>query len=120
MKYFKVLTRLSLPLFAFSVWANPPISKISGTITTTLTIFADSELVGDVMCAVPLTISGANPCISFGVDHIKLRLNGYTITGPVTPPTGCSLTTDARYGVGIEAIEQNRYRDRGSGNHPAL
>lgn len=48
---------------------------------TTLTIFDDSELAGDVTCAVPLTTSGANPCIFFGVDHIKLRLNGHTLTG---------------------------------------
>ena len=107
MKYSKVLTHMGLPLFALSVCANADrVSKISGTITTTLTIFDDSELVGDVTCAVPLTLSGANPCISFGVDHIRLRLNGHTITGPVTPPAGCSLPTDAKYGVGVEAIDR--------------
>ena len=58
-----------------------------GTIFTTLTIYEDSELTGDVNCTVPPTKPGANPCISFGADHIKLRLNGHTITGPVTPPT---------------------------------
>jgi hypothetical protein len=71
------------------------------TISTKLIIYDDSELIGDVSCAVPLTMSGANPCIAFGADHIKLRLNGHTIAGPVTPPTSCSLTTDAMYGVGI-------------------
>ena len=35
------------------------------------------------------------------MDHIKLRLNGYTITGPVDPPTDCSLPADSTFGVGI-------------------
>jgi parallel beta-helix repeat protein len=76
-------------------------TDLKGTITSTVTIFDDSELVGDVTCAVPMTVGGANACISFGMDHIKLRLNGHTITGGVTPPTGCSLPTDAMFGVGI-------------------
>ena len=81
-------------------------TDIPRTISATLTIFEDSELTGDVTCDVPLKTPGANPCISFGADHIKLRLNGHTITGPVTPPTGCSLTTDSMFGVGIEAIDR--------------
>src|SRR5260370_311063 len=76
-------------------------TDLSGTITNTVTIFDDSRLVGDVTCAVPLTLNGGNPCIAFGTDHIKLRLNGHTITGGVTPPTGCSLPTDSNFGVGI-------------------
>ena len=76
-------------------------TDLKGTITNTVTLFDDSRLVGDVTCAVPLTVSGANPCIAFGTDHIKLRLNGHTITGGITPPTGCSLPTDADFGVGI-------------------
>lgn len=88
---------------------------ISGTISTTLTINEDSELTGDVTCAVPLTMSGANPCISFGADHITLRLNGHTITGPVTPPTGCSLPSDAMYGVGLEAKGRTDVKIEGPG-----
>jgi hypothetical protein len=30
------------------------------------------------------------PCIQFVRDHIKLRLNGYKITGPAVPPTDCA------------------------------
>jgi len=89
--------------------------EINGTIFTTLTIYENSELTGDVNCAVPLTMPGANPCISFGADHIKLRLNGHTITGPVTPPTGCSLPTDAMYGVGIDAIDRTDVAIEGPG-----
>jgi len=76
-------------------------TDLKGTITSTVTLFDDSRLVGDVTCAVPLTGSGANPCIAFGTDHITLRLNGHTMTGGVTPPTGCSLPTDSKFGVGI-------------------
>jgi hypothetical protein len=78
-------------------------------------IFDDSELVGDVTCDVPLTILGSNPCISFGADHITLRLNGHTITGPVTPPTGCSLLTDSMYGVGIDALDRTHVKIEGPG-----
>jgi hypothetical protein len=90
-------------------------TEISGTISTTLTIYQDSELTGDVNCAVPLILPGANPCISFGADHIKLHLNGHTITGPATPPTSCSLPTDAMYGVGIEAIDRTDVKIEGPG-----
>jgi len=76
-------------------------TDLKGTITSTVTISDDSRLVGDVTCAIPLTVSGANPCIAFGTDHIKLKLNGHTITGGVTPPTNCSLPTDSKFGVGI-------------------
>jgi parallel beta-helix repeat protein len=88
---------------------------LSGTITSTVTIFDDSRLVGDVTCAVPLTLSGANPCIAFGTDHIKLRLNGHTITGGVTPPTGCSLPTDSNFGVGILAAGRTHVEIQGPG-----
>lgn len=57
---------------------------ISGTITSTKTIFEDSQLVGDVTCAV-----ANGPCIRFGASHIKLRLNGFTMTGPADPPSNC-------------------------------
>jgi parallel beta-helix repeat protein len=90
-------------------------TEISGTITSTLTISDDSQLVGDVTCAVPLALSGANPCIAFGVDHIKLRLNGHTITGPVVPPTGCSLPSDSKFGVGIYVNGQTDVKIQGPG-----
>jgi hypothetical protein len=90
-------------------------TEISGTITATLTIFDNSELVGDVTCNVPATMPGPNACISFGADHIKLRLNGYTITGPVTPPTGCSVPADTMFGVGIDAIDRTDVKIEGPG-----
>ena len=90
-------------------------TDISGTISGTLTIFDDSQLLGDVTCTVPLLLSGANPCIAFGVDHIKLRLNGHTITGPVVPPTGCSLPSDSKFGVGIFVNGQTDVKIEGPG-----
>ena len=92
----------------------------SGTISTTLVIFDDSELSGDVTCAVPLTMPGANPCISFGADHIQLRLNGHTITGPVsfappTPTKDCSIPGDPEFGVGILANGRTDIKIEGPG-----
>ena len=117
MKYFKAFARLGFPLVALVICTNTArAGKIGGgTITTTLILNDDSELTGDVTCAVPLSVAGANPCISFGVDHITLHLNGHTITGPVTPPTGCSLLTDAMFGVGIEAAGRTDVAIEGPG-----
>jgi hypothetical protein len=60
-------------------------TEISGTISTTLTIYEDSELTGDVTC----TVVGA-PCIAFGTSNITLRLNGFTMTGRASPPNNCT------------------------------
>src|SRR5207302_11515601 len=68
-------------------------TEISGTISTTLIIFDDSELTGDVTCAVPLTLVRPNPRIAFAAAHNKLRRNGHSITGPVTHPAECDGPT---------------------------
>jgi len=113
------LSRMTVVVLALSVLllfaGRMSATEISGTISTTLTIMEDSELVGDVTCTVPMTMPGANPCISFGADHIRLRLNGHTITGPITPPTGCSLPPDSMYGVGIAAIDRIDVKIEGPG-----
>ena len=113
-----LFNRIALVTLVFSallLCAGRTQAQISGTISTTLTIMDDSELTGDVTCTVPLTMPGANPCISFGADHITLRLNGHKITGPVTPPTGCSLPTDSMYGVGVAAIGRTDVKIEGPG-----
>ena len=46
---------------------------IGGTISSTLTIIEDSQLVDDVIC----TVTGA-PCIAIGAPNVKLELNGFT------------------------------------------
>jgi parallel beta-helix repeat protein len=63
-------------------------ADISGTITTTLIITDDSQLVGDVTCTVVHA-----PCVQFGADDITLRLNGFTMTGLADPTTGCDATS---------------------------
>jgi parallel beta-helix repeat protein len=99
--------RITLPVFVLAVSALLPFAgrtearDISGTISTTLTIYEDSQLSGDVTCAVPLNPAGPTPCIAFGADHISLRLNGHTISGGFVPPAGCSVPSDPSFGVGI-------------------
>ncbi len=73
--------------------ASPHGTEISGTIANTLTIYNDSELVGDVTCKV----AGAS-CIQFGASGIKLRLNGYSITEATT---GCTPDTSSQDGIDV-------------------
>ena len=88
---------LVLALSAFFPFAARIQAKeISGTISTTLTIFEDSELVGGVTCKVM-----GNPCIDFGASGIKLRLNGFKITEE-TP--GCTPDTSSQDGIDVGDI----------------
>jgi hypothetical protein len=59
-------------------------AKISGTISSTMTISEDSQLVGDVTC----TVSGG-PCLDIIANNVALDLNGFTMTGPADAQTGC-------------------------------
>jgi len=100
-------------LFAFAGRVHA--TDLSGTYFTTQYIFNDSRLTGDVTCAPTLTTA---PCIVFGASHIKLSLKGFTITGPVDPKTNvaaCSKPTDATFGVGVEAIDQDDITIEGPG-----
>ena len=86
------LTLFVLSVFSLLVFpARLQATEISGTISSTLTITENSELVGDVTCMVV----GA-PCISFGSSGIKLRLNGFTITGSATD---CTAATASTFGI---------------------
>jgi hypothetical protein len=79
------MTRIALVALTLSVCAVRAQGRdISGTITTTLTVTEDSQLVGDVICA----LSGAT-CIVIGAPSVTLRLNGFTMTGEADPETGC-------------------------------
>jgi len=60
-------------------------TDIRGTISSTVTITDDSQLVGNVTC----TVTGA-ACISFGAPGIALKLNGFSITGQGDAVTGCA------------------------------
>ena len=89
--------RLILSVFTvFAFCARVQATEISGTISTTLTIYDDSELVGDVKCMV-----AGNPCIDFGASGIKLRLNGFTITEDIT---GCTSGTSSQDGIDVASV----------------
>jgi parallel beta-helix repeat protein len=83
-------------------------TEISGTISSTLTIFQDSELVGDVTC----TVTGG-PCIAFGAPDLTLELNGFTITGRADALTPCSTSGPGE--IGIDVNNQQHEVIRGPG-----
>ena len=91
------ITVLALAFSTLFLCARPTrATDIMGTISNTMVISDDSELVGDVTC----TVTNA-PCIAFGASGIKLRLNGFSITGSATDCTA-STATD-----GIDAVRQH-------------
>ena len=86
-----------LSVVTFFAFATPADAiQISGTISSTLTITDDSELVGDVTC----TVAGG-PCIAFGASGIKLCLNGFTITGTSAP---CTPATSSDDGIDVKGL----------------
>jgi Right handed beta helix region len=94
--------RITLVALAFSALllcaGRTHAAEISGKISTTLTIFDDSELVGDVTCEV----AGA-PCITFGASGIKLRLNGFTITDGANTSSNCASSNFNEDGIEVSA-----------------
>ncbi len=63
-------------------------TDIGGTISATLTLTEDSQLVDDVIC----NVTGA-ACITFGASGLTLDLNGFTMTGRADPARACVGTT---------------------------
>ena len=63
------------------------IQRACGVISATLVITQNTKLTCDVVCT-----NATGPCIEFGKDHITLWLNGFTMTGPATPPNGCATS----------------------------
>ena len=85
----KQITRSAAFLGALVVSASSVhAADIGGTISSTLTITEDSQLVDDVAC----TVTGA-ACIAFGASGVTLDLNGFTMTGLADPATACSGVT---------------------------
>jgi hypothetical protein len=83
-----------LSVFAFFVFAIPArATQISGTISSTLMIGDDSELIGDVTCKV----AGA-ACISVVSSGITIHLNGFAITEDIT---GCTPETSSQDGIDV-------------------
>ena len=88
----------------FTTQSRP--DTVSGTLTRTFSIVANTDVTGDVTCAV----ADGTPCFSFAVGGVELRLNGYTITGKGDAVLGCGgavttgevgITTNAQHGVAI-------------------
>src|SRR5438270_13926923 len=79
------MIRLSAAFLVLMSAGSVHAADIGGTISNTLTITEDSQLVDDVTC----TVTGA-PCIAVGAPHVTLELNGFTLTGQADPQTACS------------------------------
>jgi hypothetical protein len=83
---------------AFLCASNLLAVDIGGTISSTVTITENSQLVDDVNC----TVTGA-ACIAFGANGITLDLNGFTMTGQAHPNTACAGVTQPAQEFGIVA-----------------
>lgn len=92
----------------FTMQGRP--DAVSGTITRTFSIVADTVLTGDLTC----TVADGTPCLSFAVPGVELRLNGYTLTGKGDPVTGCGGAVTAGE-VGITTNTQTNVVVRGPG-----
>jgi hypothetical protein len=98
---FAVVMACAAPAFA---------DRVAGTITRTYMIVEDTDLIGDVTCAV----AGGTACFSFAAPGIEFRLNGYSITGPGDPVTGCAGAQVANE-PGITTNNMARVTVRGPG-----
>lgn len=85
----RTLATIVFGLGALLIDTTASATDIRGTISSTLTITDDSQLVGNVTC----TVTGA-ACISFGASGITLRLNGFSITGQADPIAACTGTSN--------------------------
>jgi parallel beta-helix repeat protein len=98
---------------------DPGTMEICGVISETLVITENARLACDVVCTNEV---GPGACIQFGRDNITLWLNGFTMTGPASPPSNCASTpalTPGAFGPepfdGISTAGFDRVRIRGPG-----
>jgi hypothetical protein len=84
--------------------------SVSGTLTRTFQVVADTQLTGDVSCAV----ADGTPCFTFAVPGVELRLNGFTITGKGDAAMGCAGAVTAGE-VGVSTGGQSGVTVRGPG-----
>jgi parallel beta-helix repeat protein len=82
-KFMRALLGAGLVIASGVVFAVAPAgaTDISGTISTTMTIFDNSRLIANATCMV-------TPCIKFGASNIRLDLNGFVLAGGVPGSTG--------------------------------
>jgi parallel beta-helix repeat protein len=55
------------------------------------------------------------PCIEFGASHIKLRLNGFTMTGPANPPDNCAPNSGPPFADAVVAGDRENVEVLGPG-----
>jgi hypothetical protein len=81
-------------------FASAHATDIGGTISVTLTITENSQLVDDVTC----TVTGA-PCIAIAGSNVTLELNGFTMTGQADARTACvnGTATFSESGIDVES-----------------
>lgn len=107
---------VSLPMVIVLGAPMGAVDRVSGVITRTYVIVEDTELAGNVTCAVD-----SGPCFSFGAPGVELKLNGFTMTGKADPVTGCGGALDPnRVGAfsgetGVTTNGQPRVSVRGPG-----
>lgn len=95
---------LAIVLLSLGITVAPVAgAEIMGTISSTMTITDDSELVGDVMC----TVTGA-PCISFGAPGLTLKLNGFAMTGKADALTPCMSAGPGEAGIAVNNQSHER------------
>jgi parallel beta-helix repeat protein len=93
-------TTLGLAMILVLAASTAFATDIQGTISSTLTITENSQLVGNVTC----TVTGA-ACIAFGAPGIALKLNGFALTGQADPMTGCAGAAVAgEHGILINGV----------------
>jgi copper-binding protein NosD len=97
----KTLAAAVVAAAVLAVAGTASAADIRGTISSTLVITEDSQLVGDVTC----TVAGA-PCIAFGASGIALKLNGFRLTGQANPVTACSGSNNTTLESGIDVSNQ--------------
>jgi hypothetical protein len=116
MKESEMLRLKRIPCFALFLTAlavsasSAHATDIAGTISTTLTITENSQLVDDVTC----TVTGA-ACITFGAAGVTLDLNGFTMTGLADPAKACAGITPPGGEFGILVTGFNNVVIRGPG-----
>ena len=87
-------------------------SDIGGTISTTVIVTEDSQLVDDVTC----TVTGA-PSIAIAGPNVTLELNGFTMTGQADAQTACAggTPTFSENGIDVESQTGGGIGIRGPG-----
>ena len=85
-------------------------TDIGGTISATMTIAENSQLVDDVTC----TVTDA-PCLDIVAPNVTLELNGFSITGLADPQTGCQGSGASGPEQGIRILNQTGVTIHGPG-----